>query len=338
MINETKILDDILNDSLRPWLEQNSLDEKFASKLRLVKQSSTDYNFLYEIKFLRPFDHKSKYYEKLIFNTLKADVEKIFNIISEDNTEDLILYWLDNTLNKRLKTRLKDIGKLIKEMDFSLRYIDPNKLSVEFNQAHKANTFVIQLLKLAYMQLYLEIQDAFSTWIDDKMIIEDFYAQLLLEPIPDNSFLTKIQIIETEVNEKPVLKKKFEPTVNLFNSFTFLGLAKNSDKLVDLCDSLKKNNFISKDTTVSNFKRVFSNTEIKTPVIWTGNISEFYYFIKLLYNKQKLVADLKQNQWKVACKCFIKTDGTFFEHEGLRKNQVPKSTGHLLESAISLLK
>lgn len=338
MINETKILDDILNDSLRPWLEQNSLDEKFASKLRSVKQSSTDYNFLYEIKFLRPFDHKSKFYEKLIFNTLKANVEKIFNIISEDITEDLILYWLDNTLNKRLKTRLKDIGKLIKEMDFSLRYIDPNKLSVEFNQAHKANTFVIQLLKLAYMQLYLEIQDAFSTWIDDKMIIEDFYAQLLLEPIPDNSFLTKIQIIETEVNEKPVLKKKFEPTVNLFHSFTFLGLAKNSDKLVDLCDSLKKNNFISKDTTVSNFKRVFSNTEIKTPVIWTGNISELFYFIKLIHKIHKVVKDLKQKQWEVTCICFVDADGNSFERSKFRSMKRAELTADLLEELVMYLK
>ncbi len=338
MSNQTKILDDILYQGLRPWLEKNSLDEKFAPKFRSLKEASTDYPFRYVINFLRPFDNKTKYYSKLILNTLKTDVERLNNLISEDDTENLIHYWLNDTLNKRLKTRLKDIGKLIKEKQFELAYIDPRKASLQFDQAHKANTYIIQLLKLAYMQLYLEIQDAFSSWVDDKLVIEDFYTQLLLEPVPDNHLLTEIQIIEVEVTEKPVKKPLPEPTVNSFHSFTYRQFSTSPDKLTDICDSLKKNNFISKETQLSNFRKIFSGDEIKTPVIWTGNVSEFYYFIKLLYTKHKLVADLKQNQWKVACKCFIKTDGSFFEHEGLRKNQAPKSTGHLLESAISLLK
>lgn len=338
MSNQTKILDDILYQGLRPWSEKNSVDEKFAPKFRALKEASTDYPFRYEIKFERPFDNKTKYYSKLILNTLKTDVERLYNLISEDDTENLIRYWLDDTLNKRLKTRLKDIGKLIKEKDFDLTYIDPKKASIEFDQAHKANTYIIQLLKLAYMQLYLEIQDAFSTWIDDKLVIEDFYTQLLLEPIPQKALLTEIQIIEVEAKEEPTKKSQPEPTVNSFHSFTYKQFSTSPDKLTDLCDSLKKNNFISKETQLSNFRKIFSGDEIKTPVIWTGNVSEFYYFIKLLYTKHKLVADLKQNQWKVACKCFIKTDSSFFEYEGLRKNQAPKSTGHLLESAISLLK
>lgn len=338
MSNQTKILDDILYQGLRPWLEKNSVDEKFAPNFRSLKEASTDYPFRYEINFLRPFDNKTKYYSKLILNTVKADVERLYNLISEDDTENLIRYWLDDTLNKRLKTRLKDIGKLIKEKDFQLVYIDPKKASIELDQAQKANTYIIQLLKLAYMQLYLEIQDAFSTWIDDKLAIEDFFTQLLLEPVPNEQFLTEIQTIEIEATEKPARKQAPPPTVISFHSFTYKQFSTSPDKLTDLCDSLKKNNFISKETQLSSFRKIFSGEKIKTPIVWTGNVSEFYYFVKLLYTKHKLVADLKQNQWKVACKCFIKSDGSFFEHEGLRKNQAPKSTGHLLESAISLLK
>lgn len=337
MSNQTTLLDEILYQGQRPWLEKNTLDEKFASKFRTLKEASTDYQFLYEINFIRPFDNKTKYYSKLILNTVKKDVENLYNLISKDDTENLIRYWLNDTLNKRLKTRLKDIGKLIKEKDFQLIYIDPKKDSFEIDQVHKANTFIIQLLKLAYMQLYLEIQDAFNLWIDDKLEIDDFYTQLLLEPVPNIHYLTKIQTIEIETIKAPSKKQVLQPTVNLFHSFTYKQFIKHPDKLTDLCDSLKKNNFICKETQLSNFKKAFSGDEIKTPVIWTGNVSEFYYFIKLLYLKQNLVLDLKQNQWKVACKCFIKPDGTIFDHQGLRKNQAPKSTGHLLESAISLL-
>ena len=257
MSNQTKILDDILYQGLRPWSEKNSVDVTFAPKLRSLKDTSTDYPFRYEINFLRPFDNKTKYYSKLILNTVKADVERLYNLISEDDTENLIRYWLDDTLNKRLKTRLKDIGKLIKEKDFQLAYIDPKKSSIELDQAHKANTYTIQLLKLAYMQLYLEIQDAFSTWIDDKLVIEDFFTQLLLEPVPNEQFLTEIQTIEIEATEKPVKKQTPPPTVNSFHSFTYKQINTAQEKITDLCSSLKFNNLISQDTTVPNFKRVF---------------------------------------------------------------------------------
>lgn len=338
MSNQTKILDDILYQGLRPWSEKNSVDEKFAPKFRALKEASTDYQFRYEIKFERPFDNKTKYYSKLILNTLKTDVERLYNLISEDDTENLIRYWLDDTLNKRLKTRLKDIGKLIKEKDFDLTYIDPKKASIEFDQAHKANTYIIQLLKLAYMQLYLEIQDAFSTWVDDKLVIEDFYTQLLLEPIPQKPLMTEIQIIEVEATEKPVKKPEPKPKDIPFNSFTYKQLNTAQEKISDLCSSLKFNNLISQDTTVPNFKRVFSNAEIKNPVVWTGTISELFYFIKLIHNDLQLVENLKQKQWEVTCLCFVDETGKPFERTKFRSQKKPKLTAHKIEKSVSNLK
>lgn len=338
MSNQTKILDDILYQGLRPWLENNSLDDKFAPKLRSLKDTSMDYPFRYEINFLRPFDNKTKYYSKLILNTLKTDVERLYNLISEDDTENLIRYWLDDTLNKRLKTRLKDIGKLIKEKDFQLLYIDPKKASIELDQAHKANTYIIQLLKLAYMQLYLEIQDAFSIWIDDKLVIEDFFTQLLLEPVPNEQFLTEIQTIEIEATEKPVRKQAPPPSVNSFHSFTYKQINTNPEKVSDLCSSLKFNNLISQDTTVPNFKRVFTNSEIKTPVVWTGTISELFYFIKLIHNDLQLVENLKQKQWEVTCQCFVDADGNPFDRSKFRSQKKPKLTAAKIEKSVSNLK
>lgn len=338
MSNQTKILDDILNQGLRPWLEKNCLDDKFAPKLRSLKDTSTDYPFRYEIKFERPFDNKTKYYSKLILNTVKSDVERLYNLISEDDTENLIRYWLDDTLNKRLKTRLKDIGKLIKEKDFQLVYIDPKKASIELDQAHKANTYIIQLLKLAYMQLYLEIQDAFSNWIDDKLVIEDFFTQLLLEPVPNEQFLTEIQTIEIEATEKPVRKQAPPPTINSFHSFTYKQINTNPEKVSDLCSSLKFNNLISQDTTVPNFKRVFTNSEIKTPVVWTGTISELFYFIKLIHNDLQLVENLKQKQWEVTCQCFVDAEGNPFDRSKFRSQKKPKLTAAKIEKSVSNLK
>lgn len=78
----------------------------------------------------------------------------------------------DEILNKRLKNHLNDLGKLIKEKDYSLSYVNPKNNSYQLDQEHKANTFIMQLLKVALMQLYLEVQEAFKEWVDDKFIVE----------------------------------------------------------------------------------------------------------------------------------------------------------------------
>jgi hypothetical protein len=338
MSNQTTLLDEILYQGQRPWLEKNILDEKFASKFRTLKEASTDYPFLFEIKFIRPFDNKTKYYSKLILNTVKKVVENLYNLISKDDTENLIRYWLNDTLNNRLKTRLKDIGKLINEKDFQIIYIDPRKTSIEFDQAHKANTYIIQLLKLAYMQLYLEIQDAFSVWIDDKLEIDDFYTQLLLEPLPIIHYLTKIQTIEIDASKKNIKKTEPKPKEIPYNSFKYKQLIKNQEKITDLCSSLKYNNLISQDTTIPNFRKVFSNSEIKTPVVWTGTISELFYFIKLVHNDLQLVEDLKQKHWEVTCLCFVDENGNSFDRAKFRSLKKPKLTYHKIEKSVSNLK
>jgi hypothetical protein len=334
MSNQTKILDDILYQELRPWLGKNSLDQKYASKLSSVKEASTDFQFKYEISFQRPFDHKTKYYSKLILNNVKAECNKLIELIKEDSNENLIKYWLEDTLNKRFKTRLKDLGKLIKEKDYALSYIDPKKTSFELDQTHKANTFIVQLLKLAYMQLYLEIQDAFSTWIDDRLILEDFYSQLLLEPVPDKHFLKPVQVIEVEAKSVTAAKTESTATANSLHSFTYKQLPTNPDKLTDLWDSLKLNHLISKSTTLLNFKKAFSGSEIKTPVEWTGNISELFYFIKLIYSEHKLVYDLKQKQWEVTCLCFVDGEGNSFDRSKFRSLKRPNLTGDKIEKAV----
>ena len=69
----------------------------------------------------------------------------------------------------------------------------------------------MQLLKLAYIQLYLEVQEAFKDWVDDEFIVEDFYTQLLNEPIPEKPPIRKLQVIE--VAPEPVKKPK--PKANI---------------------------------------------------------------------------------------------------------------------------
>lgn len=338
MSKQNNTLDKILDYELRPWLAQNSMDDVFASKFRSLKEYIPQQLLQFEIEFYRPFDNKTKYYSRLILNTVKSDFDTLYQTIDEDRNENLIRYYLNDTLNKRLKTRLKDLGELLKKKDYALAYINPKKTSHQLDQAHKANTYIMQLLKLGYMQLYLEIQEAFKDWVDDVFIVEDFYTQLLNEPIPEQLHIRKLQVIEVtpEPVRKPKPKTADKPIP--FNSFTYKQFNTNPAKIGDLYNSLKLNGFIHSDTPFQTFKKVFSGSEINIPVTWTGNISELFYFVKRIHKDLQLVEDLKQKQWQVTCVCFVDENGEPFDRSKFRSLKRPNLTGDKIDNAVNLLK
>jgi len=335
MENYFKVLDNILYKGLRPWLKANNPDEKFASMISEVKQKEFTFQPKYELQFERPFNNKTKYYTKLILNEKTKTTNLLLEAIQKDENPQLIKYHINAALNKKLKTKIKDIGNIIKEQQFDLSYINPRMTTFDVDQEHKTNTFVFQLLKNSLIHIYLEIQEAFKVWVQDEFVIEDFYSQLLFEPIPNETYLKKIEIIEAA----PTKVKKIEDAVIeevSLQSFTYVEYHKNPDKLTDLCDSLKKLGFIHKNTTPGAFKKVFSGKQINTPIVWTGNPTEFSYFIKLLHNIHKLIVNLKQEQWKIATECFIKEEGSKFKNN-VRKLDRPAKTGDKLDKAVSLL-
>lgn len=336
MSNDIKILDDILYHGLRPWLEQNTLNEKFAAMLGEVKVQKPAFTFQYEIHFEWPFNHKTKYYNKLILNETIQTINQLHQLITEDDNTSLVKYWLNDTLEKKLKTRLRDIGKLIKEQDYALSYINPKKTAFDIDQNHKANTFIVQLLKLAYMHMYMELQEVFKSHIEDQLIVDDFYTQLLFEPVPDKLPINKIKILEVQPDLKPSVALEPEGSYGI-HSFTYKQYHTAPDKLKDLCDSLKKHGFIDQDTTVPNFKKVFSGEEVTNPVHWTQSFSALYYFIKLIHSDFELVENLKQDHWKITSKCFVKKDGTLFDNSKFRGQKRP-ATADLLEKVVEHIK
>lgn len=338
MTGEIDVLNDILHQDLRPWLEHNQNDKVFASKFRGLREYTSEHSLQFKIDITRSFDNKTKYYSRLILNAVKSEFDRIYRTIDEDRNENLILYHLNNILNKRLKTHLRDIGNLIKQKDYELAYIDTKNTSYQIDPQHKADTYIIQYLKLALMQLYLEVQEAFKDWVYDEFIVEDFYTQLLNEPIPEKLPISKIQILQIEPEPVQKTKTKKTETPIQFYSFFYKQYNKNPDKLGDLWDSLKLNNFISADTPLATFKKVFSGTEINTPVKWTGNPSELSYFIKSIHNDFKLVEDLKQKHWEVTCICFVDENGEPFDRTKFRSLKRPNLTGDKIDKAVNLLK
>jgi hypothetical protein len=341
MNKQSLIFERIIRGDLRPWLEANRNEEKFASEIGDLIITDPHFVTLYEIDFHPNLNAKTRYYHKLIINEANNYCNRVIELINSDDDIRIIKYLLSDTLKKKLRTLLKDTAKLIKAKDLDLKYINPYKSSFDTDMDHKSDTYIIQLIKTALLKVYLEIQEAFKSFIipDDYMGIEELYLQYLFEPIPEQTFLkrqTILEITSIDVNKgKPKIDRfsRFTP-----KSFKYNKLATNPDALIDLSNSLKLNHFIDQKGSINDFKRVFSGKEIKNPVKWTGNISEFYWFIYLIYTKYKLVEDLKQKQWKVACFCFVQADGTPFERNKLKNLKRPQLTGELIEKAVGLLK
>jgi hypothetical protein len=331
--NELKIFDEILNKGLRPWLPENNPDEKYIPMLSEIKIIEPMIRMKYEVDFIRPVNNKTKYYYKLIFKEMFKYCDLIISLISNENDDRVKKYWLNDTLDKKLKSRLKEIGKLIKERHLEVTYIDPKKTTFDQDVNHKTDAYIIQLLKACYIAIFLQIQDTFKELRNDLLIIEDFYAQLLFEPIPDSTFIKAailpIEIEETVSNEtpKPSIKTKAGST----ESFCYKYLSTKPDYINDLFDSLKNNDFIKDNSNKLDFKKIFSGKTITNPVVWTGNISDLHYFIKLIHNTNKSVEYLKQHQWEVACKCFVCQDGSLFDRKQLKEQKKPKSTAKILE-------
>jgi len=338
-MNKLNILDDILFNGLQPWLPMNHPDEKYESMLSDIKAVEPTNPMKYKVEFYRPFNFKTKYYHKLIIRETNKYCDRVINLISVDENLQVKKFLLNDTLNKKLKSRLIEVGKLIKEKHLDIDYIDPTKFTFEQDVDHRTTIYIIQLLKCCLIKIYLEIENAFPIFRKDRMVIEDFYTQLLFEPIPSNSFLKEtphILIIE------PIKIKGVKATSSLikqsFNSFTYNNLSKGSEKLTDLWDSLKKFHFIAEDTPLISFKKVFTGKELLHPVVWTGNSSEFYYFIYLIYSRYKLVEGLRQQQWQVACKCFIPNNESTYDPSKIRRLKKPQLTASSVEQAVNLLK
>ena len=128
------------------------------------------------------------------------------------------------------------------------------------------------------------------------------------------------------------------PTPLTEQSFTYVQYDRRQEKLTYLWDSLKSKRFIARTTPLSVFRQLFTGGPVTTKVVWTGNISELAYFVKLLHNDRKYIKSLKQKQWEVTCQCFIQPDGQPFDRTRFRTLKRPQTTAHQLERIVDHLK
>ncbi|MBI9069923.1 MAG: hypothetical protein JEZ09_21710 [Salinivirgaceae bacterium] len=332
-------LDDILYKGLQPWLEENNSNEKFVKLQKKIKAVTPAFEPMWQINYHRPLSAKAEYYYALITNEATQYVNNIIELINEDDYLLRQQRWYTDTMAK-LQVRFNDIIELIKEHQYFVEFMDPKSQDFDINPTHKTETFVIQLLKVALVKIYLELQELFHHLGTELKINEvDIYDRFFNQALPENSFLKRIRSDAGGDIEKLFTQsdKQKSEGISLY-SFTYKFSETKADKITDLYKFLKENEFIASDNPMANFKTVFSGKEIYSPVVWSGTTNEFYYFIHLVHNEYQLIEPLKRKLWKVACKCFLRGDGSQFDIKKLKEASKPEKRADLIESAVELIK
>jgi hypothetical protein len=126
-------------------------------------------------------------------------------------------------------------------------------------------------------------------------------------------------------------------SINLkFSSFTYKKINTGLSNLTDLMKSLKRENLISKETNLADFRKVFSGGIVKEKIVWLGSITDLSYFIKQL-NYLKYVEPLYQKHWIVVVNCFTKKNQEPFDRFGFNGLKIPAKS-KIIDSVLNTLK
>lgn len=98
------------------------------------------------------------------------------------------------------------------------------------------------------------------------------------------------------------------------DSFPFRAVLRNNKELmVNLKEAMIDSKFIAPNTTIDNFRAVFENRPIVSPIVWIGDKGALKSFITRLPRNsfENPVSDI----WKIAAKCFVFIEGTKISHQ-----------------------
>ncbi len=331
MSQKLNLINDILFRDYRPWKMEQYSEPKFKQLLNNIKTVHTKQPPRYQLEFEKPISFKRKFYLKLIDTDTVIFLNEIHTAVERSQSINHKKFQVYPALNKTLRDLLIATNHIIIERDLQEDKFKPNNGKIQKgNIADEA--FIFHYLKHQLIRLYLEISESYPEYRKaENLEIDDLYVTFFSEVAPDP--VVVLPVLQSEIEEVSTPVEQQEDSTEI-ESFSYICYNKEPDNLTNLCDNLRLNGFIDKNTTVPQFKRVFSGKPVTNPVVWKGEKSELYYFISQIYTKHKILADMKQRQWKVACECFIKPDGSKFDPAKIRLLKRPARTADKLDKAI----
>ena len=315
---------EIMHGALRPNLPQNADGKQFIVRLQDLDVRSGLFDGRYRMHYLRPFNPKTAWYEQLLLTEIDRFSHRMCEEVARQSDVRILAYLRDQILDKHLCTSLLRLGELIKDQQYRLEELEAPP--IQSDRERLSAIYIYHLLKVCLAKAYLEVQHVLAGVVRRLLGEEELYLILAGGLPPERTFLL-------EVDPVPVAAVP----VSDLTGFTYKFLSTYADDLRDLHDGLIKADLIAPETPYARFKAIFAGRPVGHPVVWRGNISDLFYFIKLLHNEYQAVEDMRQRQWEIACRCFVKLDGSRFDREKLRGQKKPVRTAEVIEQLVRLL-
>lgn len=315
-------------------LEQVSTSIYLVEELEyLFCNSAVDY-FYFILRHPLSTSYHPKYMTNLLQGSIKESFIKRMNEINAPLTKNMQLFYLECSYNQFV-SHSPDIRQqdLYDKFWATFNFPKPPPSTVKDSY--------IKFMDKIFVEYYFNFWD-FSQIVQDTLVQFSFdnpdvsqlffeTNQSLIKSYIDGSCLGRVTINQPELFGKQVNNKAIS-----IHSFTYKFNNKNYEAVSDLFDNLIKNNFISADTNKKDFRKIFENQSPQSPIMWIGNISELYFFIKLLHIDNKLIENLGKKIWNVTDQIFVDKQGKPFGKQRFRSLKKP-STYKYLNQAVSHL-
>lgn len=323
-------INSIIRLNLCPLHETKQGNDYYEPSFRELGVVKEQFNSHYNIRFNVPiFSAKVKYYKRLIDNAITNKLNEHF---AKQQTPDLIAFWRKK-IYETTQNYLTDIRQIVEDNVLDLDDIF-NQRNYSVTPQKNECTYIFHYLILSLIRYYMEFQQHYIHDLDpDKLVdIDTFFVQVLQWRTPDNVGLEKIQQIEIEQVQE-VEKRKDE---NEILAFTYTKLNSNPDNITYLMDSLKKSNFIATDTSITDFKHVFSGKKVDNPIRWTTHFGGLLDLFRKL-KKNNLIQFDGNNMYKIVAACFVDENGDTFEENKFRNGKISKEITERITKAVNLM-
>lgn len=119
-------------------------------------------------------------------------------------------------------------------------------------------------------------------------------------------------------------------------AFKYKKLSSNISQLTELFNTLKKHHYISGETDIKDFRKIFSQALPDKPITWIGTLEEITYFVKLLHLDYQVIDKMTKDIWKVTANLFVDEHGSPYDRNKFRGQKTPARASQL-EKAVAKL-
>ena len=320
-----KDIEDILYSDKNPLRPDKRGEDYYKPALRQLPPVGEEFVAHYKIVYNAPrLSAKVDYLRRSIDNAIATKLNELFRDEGKIS-QDLVLY-KRKKLYESVCTYLSEARTMIDRNNLNL---DDLLILKDFSTTPQLNesTYIFHYLTLALIRCYMEFQQHFFKDIEEEnklVSIEEFFVQVLQWRMPTNMGIEEILHIEVNADEQPQKKKRKKAATPVL-SFKYQNKeGKRTDNISVFIDQLQDKGLVPKTQPKPSIKQLLTGEEVKTPIIWSGNLSDLPYLFKLLVNDKK-VLKLPEGItiWQVVSACFVNESNEHFDKEKLRKQKDP---------------